>query len=324
MAKTSFIIPTYNRKDLTVLTIDSILKSTKGLDIEVIIVDDGSTDGTGEWVNEIFKDKKVTVFFQENSGAPTAINNGIKKSTGEFIVIIGSDDLIEANFLEPRLNAILKDNAVIGAYGPFDHFASEFEFDEKHVVPRHTTYPIEAANYDKILKRLLGGWYLPSPTILWKRSVFEKVGYMEPNLPVNQDVEFMFRVLKHRFPLVGVEGGRTLIRDHSGARVGSINSDERKVLTILELRRQFLSELKSVGLWEDEHNIILGRFLFDCWISYGREFPILGEEFLKFSNRLYPNINVRGGRLFEIAGKVLGPRGAIQLKALLQEGRRLF
>lgn len=320
--KTSFIIPTYNRKDLTTYTINSIIKNTLRHEIEVIVVDDGSSDGTGQHVAHQFNYANVSVIFQANRGAPTAINNGIKKATGKFILIIGSDDLIEPGFLKPRLDALIQNDHAIASYGPIDHFASKGKFEEKDVIPRHTPYPVEDANYAKILLRLLGGWYIPSPTILWRKEVFEKVGYLDPNLPVNQDVEFLYRVLKNGLPLIGTSGGRALIREHTGHRVGQINGNSKKLKAILQLRKRFYSELVELGLWQEDHAYSLSRYLFDYWVNYRKEFPELMQEFLSFSNELYPELNVEGSKPLEYLGKYLGKEKAVEIKDFINKFRR--
>lgn len=102
----SIIIPTYNRSELLTPTILSVQNQTFE-DWECIIVDDGSTDGTRERVEEIKKtDPRIKYVYQENAERSAARNNGIKNSSGEYICFLDSDDLYFSNHLENLKNVI--------------------------------------------------------------------------------------------------------------------------------------------------------------------------------------------------------------------------
>lgn len=95
----SIIIPTYDRRDLVVKTIDSCLAQSYK-NFEVIVVDDGGTDGTGSMVSDKFSsDPRVKYFWKENAERGEARNFGITKSSGEYLMFLDSDDLMEPNCL---------------------------------------------------------------------------------------------------------------------------------------------------------------------------------------------------------------------------------
>ncbi|NJN86713.1 MAG: glycosyltransferase family 2 protein [Leptolyngbyaceae cyanobacterium SL_7_1] len=88
----SVIIPTYNRADLLSRAIDSVLNQTL-TNLELIIVDDGSTDNTAEVVNS-FNDSRIRYIpLGKNCGGGYARNHGIHLATGEFIAFLDSDDV---------------------------------------------------------------------------------------------------------------------------------------------------------------------------------------------------------------------------------------
>lgn len=91
MKKVSIVIPVYNEKDMILKVIDSVEKQkVSGWQKEIIIIDDGSTDGTREVLKKV--SKKYTVIFQnENQGKGAALNKGFKKVTGEVILIQDAD-----------------------------------------------------------------------------------------------------------------------------------------------------------------------------------------------------------------------------------------
>jgi len=112
----SIIIPTYNRVDFIVKTIESVQKQLF-FDWECIVIDDGSIDDTRNVVNEISsKDKRVSYFYQFNSERSVARNNGIKKSSGQYICFLDSDDFFLENHLSLLYHEIEIKNYPIGMF----------------------------------------------------------------------------------------------------------------------------------------------------------------------------------------------------------------
>ncbi|MBR4351284.1 MAG: glycosyltransferase family 2 protein [Bacilli bacterium] len=104
----SIIVPMYNSEKYLDECISSIL-SQDYKNIELILVDDGSTDGTLKKAKEYEnKDGRVKVIHQKNSGVSTARNNGIKKSKGTYITFVDSDDFIASNFISYYVSLIKK------------------------------------------------------------------------------------------------------------------------------------------------------------------------------------------------------------------------
>lgn len=97
MGITSVVIPTYNRAHLLERSVSSVLNQTHG-DIELIIVDDGSTDQTKARVRE-FQDGRIKYLYKENGGVSSARNMGIKHVSGEYVGFLDSDDAWPENYL---------------------------------------------------------------------------------------------------------------------------------------------------------------------------------------------------------------------------------
>lgn len=105
--KYSIVIPAYNSEKTVKKTISTALNQTYD-NIEVIVINDGSTDDTKKILDEI-KDNRLVIINQENSGPSKARNNGIKKATGDFVLFVDSDDLLEKNIIK-KVNSILLKN----------------------------------------------------------------------------------------------------------------------------------------------------------------------------------------------------------------------
>ncbi len=96
----SVIVPIYNIKEYLPRCISSIQAQTYR-NLEIILVDDGSTDGTGELVDELAKgDERIIALHQKNGGSSSARNYGIRKSSGAYLSFIDSDDYIEPQMIE--------------------------------------------------------------------------------------------------------------------------------------------------------------------------------------------------------------------------------
>ena len=116
----SICIPTYNRKEYLKETIDSI-KAQTYKDYEIVIVDDGSTDGTEEMINQL--DFPVTYYWQQNSGDASARNKLIELAKGKYISFIDSDDLLLPDAIERMvriMEAHTEDVIVYGSYYRID------------------------------------------------------------------------------------------------------------------------------------------------------------------------------------------------------------
>lgn len=107
----SIIVPVYNVKPYLRSCLDSILSQSIA-DWELILVDDGSTDGSGEICEEYgSKDVRISVLHQENSGPAKARNQGLSHARGEFIAFVDSDDLLHCQYLESLLQVLQEQDA---------------------------------------------------------------------------------------------------------------------------------------------------------------------------------------------------------------------
>ncbi|HPC65278.1 MAG TPA: glycosyltransferase family A protein [Anaerohalosphaeraceae bacterium] len=106
MPKVSVIIPTYNQSRLLKETVGSVLAQTLS-DLEVIVVDDGSTDNTQEVVSQI-PDARIRYYYTPNRGVSAARNYGLTRAAGQYIAFLDHDDLWPDNFLEVMVRSLEK------------------------------------------------------------------------------------------------------------------------------------------------------------------------------------------------------------------------
>jgi cellulose synthase/poly-beta-1,6-N-acetylglucosamine synthase-like glycosyltransferase len=102
----SVIMPVYNRKDVVMNAIDSVLAQTYD-NFELIVIDDASTDGTTELLKEIDHEKVRVIFHEKNKYASGARNTGLKNSKGEYVAYLDSDNLLDERYLAATVGAFL-------------------------------------------------------------------------------------------------------------------------------------------------------------------------------------------------------------------------
>lgn len=107
MSKVSIIVPVYNSEKYLKKCLDSLTRQTLK-DIEIILVNDGSTDKSLEIINSYLKDKRIKLFNKENGGQASARNMGLTKATSDYIMFIDSDDYVELDMCEKLYEIISK------------------------------------------------------------------------------------------------------------------------------------------------------------------------------------------------------------------------
>ena len=225
MSDISVIIPAYNRAELIGETLRSLLNQTIPAK-EIIVVDDGSTDGTAEAAKRefsVFRDQfsgrsniqnpTFKILRHANAGPGAARNRGLKEATGEFIHFFDSDDIAAPNKHEVQLRALLETGADI-AYGPwvmgrFMPPAYEFGCDTakkgKHIniiqtknwrfVPSGPVLQQTGIPTGCLTKALLTNWSIVPHACLFRRSIIDKVHGFPSHIHIGEDQLMFLRCL---------------------------------------------------------------------------------------------------------------------------------
>lgn len=113
MAKVSIIIPAHNVEEYIEKCLESAINQSEK-DIEIVVVDDGSSDMTGMIIARMAKkDNRIIFISQKNTGVSSARNNGINHASGEYLLFLDSDDWLELNAVEVLLSALVDKNNVL-------------------------------------------------------------------------------------------------------------------------------------------------------------------------------------------------------------------
>lgn len=203
----SVVIPAFNRADLIGATLESLLAQTRPPD-EIVVVDDGSSDGTPDAVSAF--GRAVTLLCQENAGAGAARNRGFAASTGDAIHFMDSDDLSSPNSHEVQLAAI-KAGADM-AYGPW----LRARFADKVIMPEPVAIQQRAVPPGLPLdQRVLGStWVTVFQPCLFRRSLIEAAGPYRTDLKPSEDTELLYRLLLRARAVVHTPETLVLYRVH--------------------------------------------------------------------------------------------------------------
>lgn len=142
----SIIIPIYNSEKYLGACLDSILQQTYE-NIQIILVDDGSTDSSIQICNHYAtSETRIELFSQKNAGASTARNTGIDHAIGEWIVFVDSDDLVLPNYVQNLLNAVLTHSSDMAVSGiRYWNVKTEETWDKKFaLVDYHDEFFVKA------------------------------------------------------------------------------------------------------------------------------------------------------------------------------------
>ena len=181
----SIVLASYNMGHYLPESVRTVLAQTYE-NIEVIIIDDGSTDDTEEQIKPLLVDSRLRYIKQENQGQPKAKNNGIKASKGEYIAFCDGDDLWAPNKLEIQL-PLFKDDPEVGVV------YSEVSYIDDKGNPLDKEQPYERYS-GKVTDKLILKNFIPFGTAIVKKQCFDEMGLFDENLPMGIDWDLWLRL----------------------------------------------------------------------------------------------------------------------------------
>jgi glycosyltransferase involved in cell wall biosynthesis len=202
MPKVSIIIPTYNRRSMVKEAVDSVLAQDFE-DFELMVVDDGSTDGTADEIKK-YGGRVKLLQHKENRGVSASRNSGILQAKGKYIGFLDSDDLWVKGKLKIQV-AFLDENP----HYPLCYTDEIWVRKGKRVNPM-----LKHAKYSGwILEKCLPLCIISPSSAMMRKALFSKVGLFDEALPVCEDYDFWLRV-SARFPIFFID--RKLIIKRGG------------------------------------------------------------------------------------------------------------
>jgi alpha-1,3-rhamnosyltransferase len=293
----SIIIPTFNRLNWIPICLDSIKAQTYS-NIETLVIDDGSTDGTVEWL----KSKPQYAFAQihvqpQNGGASIARNDGIRRASGELIVFIDSDDALLPDHVETAVSVFDKhpdtglfccDSTLIDANGNV-LFEGRTWHQIQSLLKNH---PLETGF--RSLRNLFEFSHI-FPGFTLPKAVFEKIGYFDQSIFPMDDYDLSLRVAGAGYGVFYHNQPLALRREHSGQCSGFANSVDtcRKQIRTLNAALQRNPELRKYSSFVNQR---LAEAKMELAVS-----RILGGERVGGFGMMLQTVATNPSQLFRVA-----------------------
>jgi len=317
----SVIIPTYNRAALIADVLESVRAQTYR-PIEIIVVDDGSTDNTAEVVGKFAESAgeglKVGYFQQENQSAPFARNRGLLQSAGEFIQFLDSDDLLHPEKLSEQVVAMRQEPQV-------DYVFSGWEQADEEGRPAGRRWPEDFSPdrgtiLDLMLRRDVRHTF-PFCTIngLYRRSLCQRLGPWDTEQKGAMD-DFLYNIRMFTLPASYryLPAIHAWARQHSGGQIKDHFGEPEQLANMRDVTLKVQRLLHDAGMLGPAQRSLLGNAYWglarSAFMSGARE---LGVELLDKGIALAP-VSVPWLKLqvTRLVYRLLGTSGGNRLFAL--------
>jgi glycosyltransferase involved in cell wall biosynthesis len=221
----SVIIPCYNHGSFLAESIRSVYSQTYS-SVQIIVVDDGSTDDTAKVAKSI---PNVNYIYQENAGLSAARNTGIKHSQGDFLVFLDADDLLYPDALSINVTYLQAHQEAVFVSGAHDVVSvTKRKLGEKRAI-------VTSKHYIEFLR---GNYIGMHATVMFRRSVFNEFLYDE-TLTSCEDYDIYLKVAR-KYPVIHHTEKLTAYRMHSSNMSGNASRMLSQVLHVLNRQKEVL------------------------------------------------------------------------------------
>jgi glycosyltransferase involved in cell wall biosynthesis len=250
----SVVIPCWNAAEFVGDAIESALaQSWPG--VEVVVVDDASTDGSAEVIARF--EEIVSLRLGENRGGAYTRNRGAELATGRWLLFLDADDFLSPDALTWLAGTALRSPGALVACGWRELVREGSEWVARG--PRRRPRP--SAGRDP-LRAWLEGDFVPTCSLLWPREVFDATGGWDETLTLNDDGDLALRALAAGTPLVRAAGGEGLYRRHGADRV-TVSTDVRsgaKLRSAMRVLDRLSATLAGQGRLDDYRDALAGPY----------------------------------------------------------------
>lgn len=250
--KISVITVVYNNCSTLADTIASV-NAQDYTDLEHLVIDGGSTDGTVE-VIEAHADKISYWVSEPDKGIYDAMNKGLRAANGEVIVMLNADDVYAHNQVLTKVMQVFEDETIEGVYG-----------DLVYVKPDNLNQVVRcwySGNYKS--GYFLWGWMPPHPTFFVRKAVYDKYGFFDTQLRSAADYELMLRFI-HKQGIKLAYLPEILVKMRTGG------------LSNASLKNRLQAAREDRKAWKINH---LNPFFFTIWLKSFRKIP---QFFLRYA-----------------------------------------
>lgn len=269
--KVSIIVISYNHEQFVEQCINSI-NSQSYKNIEIIIVDNNSTDSSAKILNQYSLQKNIKlIFLKENGGITGGINEGLKYVTGEFVTFFASDDVMVSNRIERQVSFLKLRTDAAGCFGNMLRINDDETLNSKGLLP---LVSLQEFSLDDILFRRIT---LYSPTQLYRTDIIlNEINSFPKNLKI-EDIWLYHKLLNKGYKLFTIPYLLTFYRVHQ-------NNTHTKFKMMMDEKIRILNEYKN----ESYYNKALSFIYLEHFSNFGSSSKI---EALKLLPRVITKLN---------------------------------
>lgn len=317
----SIIIPTYNSAHFVPSAVQSVLDQTFQR-IEIIVVDDGSTDDT-QRVLEPFGEKIIYIV-TENKGPAHARNIGMKAARGKYIAFLDADDLYLPHKLELQVSFMETHPEAGMVWTEVTSLTEKGISEEYHLRSFHSIYNRKGWSYDDlypvkgelvhdgsgkpvpyymgdVFKYTLMGTCVFSNTVLFPREILRDIGYQKVDNPICQDYEFVVRICKHnnkRALLTAFLNVPTYLYRYHENQISMPNhlKTKKKLFTEIEIEKGITQAILDWGYNDKEYYSRNHK-----WLDHqlAEQYLCLGQKWLEYGDAKQARACFRAGHDFD-------------------------
>lgn len=269
----SIIVPVFNVKSYVSECVGSLCRQTY-TNLEILLVDDGSTDGSGEVCDEYAgRDERIRVIHQANRGLSGARNTGLDNVQGEYIAFVDSDDLVSPNYVETLYELLMKYDADIAACAYIKVTTEQLTDIREKVLSLDNVREICMPSV-KLLKQWHGK-YKQQETVAWNKLYSRDVwnGRRKIRFPEgrnHEDVLISHLVVQSVKTIVLTTEILYFYRIRKGSITLQTEYDHKKVRENLRAQRERMEFFRKHRYWRAYLNLLLGYLLHIGWFGWLR------------------------------------------------------
>ncbi len=221
MSKVDILIPAYNAAHFLPGAIESVLAQTEP-DWHILLVDDGSTDNTQQWVEHFLRTNadrlrgRLTYIHQPNRGLPAARNAGIRASSAPLIALLDADDLWLPTRLEQSIRSLDDASSVGLSYGGVSRFTQP-----DALIDTFTSSQLGSTPQQTVTRLYTRAVSFPCPTVTFRRQCVEAVGLFDETMRATEDRDLWLRIAQH-FGVVFIPAVLALYRTSTSSMSGDL------------------------------------------------------------------------------------------------------
>lgn len=303
----SIIIPAHNAESFVGEAIRSAATQLRAR-VEVIVVDDGSTDGTVVVAHSLMDEAAkqgvpLSVITQTQNGASAARNNGLQHAKGEFVQFLDADDYLSPVKVCEQVRSYLQHVESTGStralvYGPWR--LQDETGGTMQVSPPRQSAPVEYQSRAEILRHFLSGWFLPSHSLIWPRFLLDVIGGWDETLHADQDGDIFFRAMCAGAELVYAGTAECVYRQHGETQISrrvSLASCESRFASLRRMEEQ----LRAFQMFEEMREALALRAynIFETSVALYPHFAGTVRDYTEARFGYWPRSGSWRKRLFE-------------------------